>query len=247
MWLDDLVKHAASCLDDRAREALYGRGVSDEQIELYQLGYLNQELPELPYPEAFLKWSHRGKKLSDVFVLPLTNTLGNLKGLQFRHVEREQSGYMDFIPDKSEAVLFGLGQAMPYAWKHGSIFLVEGAFDLFPIQRHFPGTVSCMTAKVPEPFLRVLRRLVHQVWIGYDNDDTGRREADRFRVEHGSEFENVGIINYPRVALIGGKTTKDPSDLWEAWGDPKFGGFLRRAMTSDLGTETFDAQTVRLR
>jgi DNA primase len=237
-WLDDLVSHARTQLDERVLEALAARGVTDAQVERYRLGYLNQELPELEYPERFLEWSKRdpkskpGSKLDDVLVLPLTNTLGHIKGLQFRHVERDRSGYMDFMGDRGEIVLFGLAEAIPAIWQTRSVFLVEGAFDLFPVQRCVSQTVATLTARVSEPFLRVLHRLVDEIWLGYDMDETGRKACERFVDNHGSEFQRVRIIKYPQVQLIGGKLAKDPGDLWEAWGDAQFVPFLKSALVT---------------
>ena len=203
------------------------RGVSDEQIGQYQIGYLNKRLPPLDYPKGFLDWSHHGERLDDVFMLPLTNTLGDKRAAQFRHVEREQTGYRDYFIDKEEPVLFGLSQAMPAVWETETAFVVEGAFDVFPIQRVMPQTFATITARVTEQLVRLLRRIVRKVWLGYDMDDAGRRACSWFVHQHGDEFE-TRVVDYPRVRMIGGKVSKDPSDLWEAWGDEKLGAFLRR-------------------
>ena len=227
-WIEDLTAHAHGQVNDRVREALYGRGVSDEQIDQFRIGYLDRTLPELPdLAEPFLRWCHRGEKLDDVLVLPLTNALGTVMGLQFRHVERERSGYQDWLPYKEEPVFFGLGQAMPAVWKTGEVTLVEGGFDLFPIQRHIPGVVATLTARVSTTFVRFLRRLVRRIWIGYDADPTGRKAGLQFAREYGREFE-VKIIDYPKVSFMGsGRLIKDPGELWEVWGDEQFAKFLQ--------------------
>lgn len=229
-WLDELTRGAQGNLDERVRDALAARGCSEQQVALYGLGYLNRELPEADYPPAFLEWSANGTKLADVLVLPLTNTIGTVRGVQFRYVSRERAGYMDFIDGKDEAVLFGLAQAMPHIWETRSVYLVEGAFDLFPVQRVVPGVVATLTARVTDPLLRVLRRLVGRIWVGYDADDTGRRVTARFVKSHGREFD-VRDIRYPRVPMVGTtKLTKDPGDIWETWGDARFQEYLRSLM-----------------
>lgn len=229
-WLDDLVLYASLRLDDRGREALYARGVTDEQIALFGLGYLDRDLPgNVDFPGDFLKWAHRGSKLDDVFVLPLTNALGEIRGVQFRHVERERAGYMDYILRTGEAVLFGLAQAMPHIWGTGRIWIVEGGFDLFPIQRQFPATIATLTARLVEPLVRVLRRLVTEIWLGYDMDKTGRTKSEQIVKQHGAEF-TIHNVHYPVVVMADGKSSKDPSDLWEAWGDPTFATFVRELL-----------------
>lgn len=111
-WLEDLVSASHERVDDRVREALWARGASDEQIETFQIGYIDQELPPAEYPANFLAWSGEGKKLADCYVFPLTNPLGEVRGLQLRSVERDRRDYMDFFVDRSEPVFFGLGQAV---------------------------------------------------------------------------------------------------------------------------------------
>lgn len=224
-WLDELVACAHEDLGDREREALWARGVSDEQMDLFKIGYLNQKLPNLDAPD-FLNWCHQGEKLDDVFVLPLTNTLGHIKGLQFRHVERERGRYMDFMPTRDELVLFGLGPAMAEVWRTGAIWLVEGGFDLFPIQRTFPNTVATLTGRITRQMVTFLRRLVDEVWLAYDMDVTGRETCAKFVHFHGHEFR-ARVVDFPRVKKSNGDRIKDPSDLWEAWGEERFSGFLK--------------------
>lgn len=227
-WLDTLVEYAHANLGERELEALWMRGVSDEQIELFQIGYLDGKLPRLDGAEDFLEWCWKGKKLRDVHVFPLTNALGHIKGVQFRYVERERKGYMDFLAAEDEPVLFGLSQAMKAIWECGWVFLVEGVYDLVPIQRVFPNVVATLTDRVTRSFTRLLRRLVREIWLGYDMDDPGREACEKFVKYHDREFD-VRVIQYPRVQALGGQGyIKDPGDLWEAWGDERFGVFLRR-------------------
>lgn len=227
-WLELLVQHAHERLGERERDALCSRGVSDEQIDLFRLGCLNKELPSLAFPKDFLDWSWNGRRLDDVFLLPLTNTLGQVKGLQFRHIDRARTGYSDYIPYEDEPVLFGLSQAMPHVWKNESIWLVEGGFDLFPIQRVYPEVVATLTARVTTEFARLLRRLVKEIWLVYDMDETGRKQAARVSKFYGRDF-TIHDVNLPQPQKVNGTgKAKDPADLWEVWGDGRLGVCLKR-------------------
>lgn len=226
-WLDDFAVYAAAGLNAQHRETLYGRGVSDEQMATFQIGYIDRHLPPLGGAEEFFQWSHQGKKLDDMFVFPLTTPSGVIGGFQFRHVNREKKGYTDFFAVRDEPCLFGLAQAVPHLWATESAWLVEGVFDLFPIQRHIGAVFPTMTAKVGPPIVRLLRRLVRRVWLGYDMDPPGRRAASEFAREHGREFD-VCVVSYPKLHKVGSQEwIKDPGDLWEIWGDPKVGDFVR--------------------
>ncbi len=220
-WVDDLVGFAESRLNERAREALWTRGVTDEQIQSYRLGYIDRELPPLTYPASFKEWSLGGAKLDDMFLLPLTNALGDIKGMQFRHVERARGGYSDYFLAEDEPVLFGLAQAVPHIWTTGDICLVEGCFDLFPVQRALPGTVATLTARIPGMAIRLFKRFVQRIWMVYDMDGPGRRGCAKVQARHGQDFD-VRIVPYPQVPKPGGGLTKDPGELWEAWGEDRF-------------------------
>jgi DNA primase len=237
-WLDDLAAHAHQQLDERVRDALYGRGVSDEQIDLYNLGHLNGVIPALPAEaKDFVKWAQGEGRIDDVFTLPLTNALGQILGMQFRHVDQARKGYSEYVIEREEPVLFGLGQAMPAVWRTRRAFVVEGAFDVFPIQRGIPYVFATLTARVPNQLARFLRRLVKHVALGYDMDRTGRASCARFTKAYGDTFE-VQTIAYPPARLADGKLAKDPSEIWEAWGDTRLLAFLKSTQ------ESFDASNL---
>jgi DNA primase len=226
-WVEAFVASRHAALDDRAREALAERGVDDDQIDLFRLGVTGLE-PLLVGNPAFDRWAQQfGDRLQDAFVLPLTNALGEVKGLQFRGVEKARKGYIDFFLDDTEPVFFGLGQAMPSIWATRSVWLVEGGFDLFPLQRLRPNTVSALTAKASPALARLLRRLVDRVYLAFDDDVPGRRGSQDFRRDHG-QILAVCDLPYPLgVTRADGLLVKDPSDLWEAWGDDRLEGLLR--------------------
>jgi len=228
-WVETLVEYAQKGVDERVREALWSRGASDEQIDLLRVGYLDRKLPEAEYPEEFLEWCWKGRKLQDCYVFPLTNPLGEIQGFQFRGVEREGGIYSDYLLTHAEPVFFGLGQAMPSIWETESALPVEGVFDFFPTQRVVPFTIATLTAKVSDVLLRTFKRLVKRTYLFYDNDAIGRKACATFRKECGDLFE-VRIPEYPVGLTLRGKPVKDPGDLWEAWGDDRFKPYLLAQM-----------------
>lgn len=227
-WLEDFVKLAAERVDERVIDALNARGVSDDQIRNFQVGYVNKILPSLSYPEDFLKWSCGGSRLEDMYCFPVTNVLGEIRGFQCRPVNREIRGYSDYFVDTGEPALFGLAQAAPYMWELRSGTVVEGVFDLFPVQRHDPTVVATLTARVPESFLRTLKRMCRRVVLGYDNDHTGRKHVRAFMEEQAGEFDSLVDIQWKKITMLDGKISKDPGDLWEIWGDKELGDFIRK-------------------
>ena len=227
-WVDDFVAFSKGNIDDRVLEALSSRGVSQDQLELFQIGYVNKILPDTQIPKEFLTQFDGGAKLEDSYVFPLTNPLGEILGFQFRAVERSSKQYSDYFMTDAEPVLFGLGQSMPHIWTSESACVVEGVFDLFPVQRILPYTIATITSKIRDNLLRWLIRLVRRLYMLYDNDSPGLRANSDFLNEHGSKLEQVKVLEYPRGVTLPGtkKLVKDPGDLWEAWGDDKLGPFL---------------------
>lgn len=229
-WLDDFAAAAQERLGAREREAAWARGVSESQINTFRVGYIDRVFSGAP-PD-FVRFSKGGARLDDSFVLPLTNVLGQIKGLQFRHVSPEVRGYQTYYadPPRDESVYFGLGQAVPFMWETERVFVVEGAFDVFPIQRVFPETFAALTLGTSQALARMLRRFVKQVWLGYDNDRPGVRAAQEFKTEYGADLD-VRPMCCPQVRQPGGKVTKDWAELWMAVGDAKVKEFLRKQVT----------------
>lgn len=169
-----------------------------------------------------------GAPVDDVLVFPLTNVLGEIRGLQVRAMDRDKKAYSDFFHGQGEPVTFGLGEAARAMWERRAVWLVEGVFDHFPVERHYPATLALLSVKTPPALIRLLRRLVDTVYVGYDMDRPGRAAAEQFRRQHGRDFQ-VRVIDYPAVKKFGtGKIVKDPGDLWEAWGDGPVGAFVQK-------------------
>lgn len=230
-WLIDLVNAARANLSPEARELLWRRGVSDDQIDTFEMGLLpGARLPEGPeWPSRFVGWwaAHR-KSFQNALVFPLTSTMGTIHGLQFRDIEPKVKGYLDYFECKEEPAFFGLAQALPSVWDTETIWLVEGVFDLCSIQRHVPNVVSTMHAGISSQLRRALRRFARTLIVAYDMDSTGRKVSYDLARELKDQFD-VKIVSFPRVPLgLEGRKAKDPNELWLAWGDKPLGAFIQR-------------------
>jgi hypothetical protein len=213
--LDDLVQEAQDSLGPREREALWVRGMSDGQIDLYRVGY--SETP-LPLPGL--------GKVDDCWVFPLTNTLGQIRGVQVRPVIRSRKIYADYFAPGAEAepVMYGLGQAMQSCWALGACCLVEGVFDLPPIQRAFEPTFATLKAGAPPGLIRVLRRLGIRVYTGWDNDKAGLKARSNLQ-KYAPDIKTWDLA-LPALPMPNGGRSKDPGDLWELWGTKKMTEFV---------------------
>lgn len=229
-WMDSFAEAAHAQMTPDTREALWCRGVSDEQIDEFAIGVLpDAHLPaEVTCDPKFMTWWRVHKAhFKTPLVFPLTNTLGAVQGLQFRDREQRIRGYLDYFDSKEEPAFFGLAQAMPRIWETECAWLVEGNFDLCPIQRHVPNIISTLHAGVSAQLLRLLLRLVRTLVIAYDMDSTGRKVAYELARELKGRLD-VKVINFPRVPMPSGHLTKDPGELWSVWGDQPLGAFIKR-------------------
>ena len=201
-----------------AADYLAARGVSREQIEKIGIGYFPEDVWP-PYvkndsedSEAYHKWSSKGYRLRGKLVFPMRNGAGMLRGLQIRSPHKEQKDYSKFYLERAkvDAVFFGAEMALPTIWSRREVYLCEGLFDYFPLQRIFPNTLCTGTANVSNRQIEFLCRFVDDVHVVFDMDWGGNQFWKKFNEMHGDEFKSLH-----RITLKG----KDVSEMWEAVGD----------------------------
>lgn len=223
MFLAKIVKAAQRHVKNpRALGYLRERGVSAEQIKTFGLGYFpREEWPPYVSPEGdeeqrlYNEWSRRGYGLRGKLVFPMTNAAGRLGGIQVRTPEEDIKDYSKFYTKRSsvDGLFFGANAAMPSIWGRREVYLCEGIFDFFPLQRVFPNTLCTGTANVGRDQMEFLQRYVDHVYVVFDRDWGGDRFWKRFETEEGSKFKTVQRIN-----VVG----KDVSEMWKRLGEHRF-------------------------
>ena len=215
--------------DPKALNYLRSRGVSDSQVAGLGLGYFPEETWP-PYlkgsdidTQSYLQWSSKGFRLRGKLVFPMRNAVGLLRGIQIRSPDKYKKDYSKFYLDRSkvDAIFFGTKMAMPYIWERKEVYLCEGLFDYFPLQRAFPNTLCTGTANVSQKQIEFLLRYVDHVYIAFDSDWGGNEFWKRFERDHGSEFKSL-----QRIEIRG----KDISDMWASLGEDRF----QRAISSHV-------------
>ncbi len=214
--------HLSLSLDNTSLSRFIARGGTYEQLDLFRVGLLTGDNFETLPPDLANWVTHNvpsfmhGAEDPRVYTLPLTSPDGHIRGIQFRDTDQTVKGYQMYsLPGAASVfpILFGLAQAMPTIYTSGRLLIVEGAFDLFPVQRVFPGSLSTLTASISTVFRRWVLRLVRQLFVFYDNDRTGNVAFQRL-VEM---FDNT-TVTVSRVAYTRGMTQKDPADIFCAHG-----------------------------
>lgn len=206
---------------DQAWSYLRSRGVSDDQIRSYGLGWFPPEQwPPWVEPgesnaaDHYLKWSGRGVKLKGKLFIPLHDTANNLVGFKLRTPDEEQKDYSVYRLEsaKKHAVFFGFRQAMRAIWETKEVFLVEGPFDLFPMARIRPQSISVGTSRLMGRQREFVRRFVDKVFFAFDADEQGKAGYEQFCKNHESEFERVHRIQFD---------ANDVNDVWRRGGDER--------------------------
>jgi len=198
---------------------LKSRGVSDAQIEGIGIGYFPPEQwpPYLKDSgdediQKYLEWSSNGYRMKGKLVFPMRNAAGFLRGIQIRSPSREKKDYSKYYLSRSkvDAIFFGIELAMSHIWKTGEVYLCEGLFDYFPLQRVFTNTICTGTANVSKRQVEFLLRYVEDVNVVFDMDWGGDQFYRRFTEDYGDSFKTVR-----RIEVRG----KDVSEMWEQVGD----------------------------
>ena len=184
----------------RARAYLQERGVPQDLIDRFQLGFAPPGWEglanELRRQEASLERAQEAGLLAprqtgdghyDRFrsrlIFPITEPTGRVVGFGGRGLSDETPKYINSpespIYRKGRA-LFGVATAVDAIRQSGRCVVVEGYFDLIALHRAGirEGVAPCGTALTPEHAGR-LRRYTRDIVVLFDGDEAGQRAAER--------------------------------------------------------------------
>ncbi len=198
---DFFQKQLASPAGQAGREYLSKRGVSEEMIKLFQVGwapadwrvlltYLQSKgIPDAIAEEAALiKKSPKGH-LYDVFrarvMFPIKNAQEKIIGFGGRKIGDEEGPKYLNSPESpifsKKQELFGMHLArknIDEVWKH--LILVEGYMDAVTLYQYgFKNVVATLGTALGESHARIMKRYVDEVVVLYDGDLAGQNAAMR--------------------------------------------------------------------
>lgn len=200
-------------------EYVRDRGLTDELIMKFRLGYAPQEradllndLPEkvLAYPKVLeesglFSFKVGGSEMYDRFrhrlMIPISDDRGRVVAFGGRVMDpNDQPKYLNspetVLYNKSKT-LYGLDLAKDSIRKHKSVIVVEGYFDVmaFHAVGHENVVATCGTA-LTEGQLRLISRFAETVCFAFDNDNAGRAALIR-GVEVALPFElNLRVLDF---------------------------------------------------
>ncbi len=220
------------------RKYLADRGISEESIERFRIGYSIDDWSNLA--DFLLK---RGYKEQEIFsaglsikkergsgyydrfrhrlMFPIIDHHGRTVGFGGRALKKDEPAkYINSpqteIYNKSE-VLYGLYRAKDAIRQANECILVEGYMDVIPShQAGVKNVVSISGTALTEQQLRNLKRYTGNLALALDMDDAGQRAALR-SIELALQSEiNVKVITLPQGKDPGECATKNPDDWRQA-------------------------------
>jgi len=229
-----LTKHEAG---EKARQYLKERGVSNDAIKTFTLGYSLDSWDAL---QKYLigKKQYTQKELLDAGLIiqktsgsgyydrfrgrvmfPLTTPQGKIVGFSGRTLEKDvkEAKYINSpettLYHKSE-LLFGYSQLKNFIRKEEEVFVVEGELDaISSYQAEVKNVVAIKGSAFTASQFRLLSRSVKRVIFALDADDAGV-EATRRAITTAKDFELFLRV----LPLIGGKDpdaiAKDNPKIW---------------------------------
>lgn len=200
-----LTKHA---LGKPALDYLHGRGVTDESIERFQIGFApNHSAPlltlfqkkELTPP--LVKAAGNPDRFRDRIMFPFLDVVGNGVGFSGRALGDAVPKYLNTAETElfhKNRYLYGLWLAKKAFTTAGKVMMVEGQLDL--VLAHQAGaayTVATSGTALTNDHLALLRRYCDVVYFAFDGDTAGKKATERaiaLAIPHGFD---VSVIPLP--------------------------------------------------
>jgi len=201
MYLDNLITRANKSIFSYEEPCnyLHGRGLSDEDIKKYSLGYLKfvsiKEDKSLDYENLKEKtWGFKG--LQKRIIFPLRNILGHVNGLVIRDIHKKMYVQVLFEEAKKIGAFFGIYEALPHILSSKKVFVHEGAIDCISFSKVFPNSVSTLTSFINESQFQLLSLFADKIILVFDNDGPGKYGVKKSLEAYGDRYIYAVDINY---------------------------------------------------
>ncbi|MBU4541859.1 MAG: DNA primase, partial [Firmicutes bacterium] len=227
-----------------ARDYLMKRGISQETIREFGLGYASEEwtrLTEFLSSKGFsmeelldsgLVLASESKRHYDRFrsriMFPIVNPRGQIVGFGGRLMMTDQNGpkYLN-SPETSifskSYELYNLNHCKNYM-ETGRLLIVEGYMDVISLyQKGIKNTVAALGTAFTPFHGKILERYANEVIIAFDGDSAGKSATEKAMNILKKTSLNVKILNLP--------TNEDPDSFVQKYGQQGFEESVAKALT----------------
>lgn len=224
-----------------AREYLKNRGIAEETIKQFRLGYAPDNWRSLA---GYIEGSGQPLKLAEQaglviagkdggfydrfrgrLIFPIENIFGEVVAFGGRILDKGEPKYLNspespvYIKGKN---LYGLNKTKEEIRKKGFAIIVEGYFDLISLWNAGIGNVvATLGTALTREHLELLRRYIVEVVALFDADDAGRKALDR------SLELFLGMRMRARALILPGDF--DPDDYLKKFGKDKLEELISHA------------------
>ncbi len=245
----------------RAMDYLRGRGLDDDTIGRFRLGYAPGDSAALiqalkrggfeagtPVEAGLLRLPEGAEtpvaSLRNRVVFPITDRRGRPIAFGGRTLGDAQPKYLN-TPEtpvfRKGEVLYGLAQARDAAWRAKEIVVVEGYMDAIALSRAgFAHTVASLGTAFGENQLRALWRIVDEPVLCFDGDEAGQRAARRAAERALPLLAPGKSLRFARLP-----DGRDPDDLVRDHGAAALRAVVERAQTPVDLLWTSEVEAVR--
>jgi len=225
-----------------AREYLKGRGLTQETVRKFRLGFAPEGWSGLldhlhargfsakqVIQAGLAKPSQKGQGAYDLFrarvIFPILDTQGRIVSFGGRLMEGDGPKYVNGpetdIYHKSK-ILYGLAQARSAVQRERRVLLVEGYFDVISLhQAGFEAAVATCGTALTRDHLKLIGRFTKRVVALFDADEAGIRAAVRSMPLLAEAEMDALRLNLPDA--------KDPDEFVQAHGAEALDNALQHA------------------
>lgn len=172
----DMSKHAYAEGSGELQSYMFSRGMTSEQVETFEVGITSPQMREAlegKISPVFLRWLDKNHIFDDKMVFPIHDTLSRICGLQTRGLGKKTFHKIYAVGAEALPSFLGLKQAMSSFQDQRVLYLTEGIFDFFALQRLVPNVVCVTTASISQAQLRFLARFCSEILVALDMDSVG--------------------------------------------------------------------------
>jgi DNA primase len=209
------------------REYARKRGLSDQIIDTFQVGYASEEwdglvlnlesknVPMTLAEEARLVKARSGGKTGyfDIFrdrlIFPIFSMMGDAIAFGGRIIAQGEPKYLNSPETQvfhKGKILYGLSQTAKFIRSEDQAIVVEGYMDLVSLyQAGIPNVVATMGTALTADHGRILNRITKNIVVLFDGDSAGREAAER------SLPLLLGADVYPKGLVL--PDNQDPDDF----------------------------------
>lgn len=237
VWQDNLAGDAGAAV----RQYISGRGISDESVKTWSLGYAladsdglmkqarARKVPDKLVLGAGLAVQWEMGRLADKFrnrlMFPIVDVTGRVIGFGGRTMGDDPAKYMNspatVLFDKSNCV-YGLYQARHAIVSTGRVVVVEGYTDVIMCHQYgVNNVVATLGTSFTSGHAKLLRRYARQIVLVFDSDVAGMEAANRAMEVCLSEGIDI------RVAFV--SSGKDPCEFLPEAGREAFESVIDQA------------------